>query len=149
MTQYIGFSTINAEKPQTTNALNGSAGGVGNNRQSIVYGKKYRMIDEQLVIQDFINALNIPQGQKVGQPGYGTTLWNFVFEPNTPDVQAQLETELRRVASSDPRMLLNYVTTYAQDNGILIEIEMAVTPFNQPLVLNIFFNQDSNRAIQV
>jgi phage baseplate assembly protein W len=142
MAQYIGFSTINAEKPKTSNTINR----IGSNTRSIVFGKKYRMVDEQLVIQDFINALNIPQGQKVGQPGYGTTLWNFVFEPNTPDVQRQLENEIRRVASSDPRLQLNYVNTYAKDNGVLIEIELAVSPFNQPLVLSVFFNQETNTA---
>ena len=40
----------------------------------------------------FINALNISQGQLPGKPGYGTTLWSFIFDPNTADVQFELET---------------------------------------------------------
>jgi phage baseplate assembly protein W len=146
MPTYIGFSTINTEKPRTTNAKQGIDGGPGTTTQSLVFGKKYRMVDSQLVIQDFINALNIPRGQKVGQPGYGTTLWSFIFEPNDFNTQERLEAEIRRVASLDPRMLLNQVQLYPSDNGILIEIEMAVTPYNQPLVLNIFFNQDTRNA---
>jgi phage baseplate assembly protein W len=146
MPTYIGFSTINANKPKTTNARPGSAAGTGNTLNSLVFGKKFRMLDNQLVIQDFINAINTPQGQKVGQPGYGTTIWNFVFEPNTTSTHRQLENEIRRIASLDPRIQLNYVVLYPRDNGILIEVEMAVTPFNQALVLNVFFNQDTSVA---
>jgi phage baseplate assembly protein W len=147
MPTYIGFSTINANKPRSTNLSAGADGGTGGILKPIVYGKKFQTVDEQLVIQDFINALNIQQGQKVGQPGYGTSLWSFVFEPNTLDVQFQLENEIRRIASLDPRMILNTVKAYPQDNGILLEVEIAVTPFNDATTLNVFFDNATNRAI--
>jgi len=146
MPTFIGFSTIGANQPKTTNAKTGVDGGVGGIRKPINTGKKYRLVDEQLAVQDFVNALNIPQGQKVGQPQYGTTLWSFVFEPNTFDVQNRLEAEIRRVASLDPRLELNYVRAFPQENGILIEVELAVTPFNNPSQLSIFFDNNTNRA---
>lgn len=148
MPQYIGFSTINANKPQTTNDVSGIDGGVGGIRKPVIWGKKFRLTDEKLVIQDFINALNITKGSKVGQPGYGTTLWTFVFEPNTTDVQNQLENEIKRVASQDPRLAVNYVRVFPQENGILIEVELYVVPFNQSQVVNVFFNNQTNTAIQ-
>jgi phage baseplate assembly protein W len=141
MPKYIGFSTINATLPRTTNRVLSPP-----RENTIVYGKKFRMVDEQLVIQDFINALNIPIGQKVGQPGYGTTLWSFIFEPNTADTTRQIEAEIRRIASLDPRLVLNTATVYSQEHGILIETEIAVTPYNQPLVLSVFFDQQTNVA---
>ena len=147
MPTYIGFSTIIANKPKSTNLPAGIAGGVGSVTQSVIPGKKFRLVDEQLVIQDFLNALNIQQGQKVGNPGYGTTLWSFVFEPNTFDVQNMLETEIRRVANQDPRMIVNTVSAYPQENGILIEVEMAVTPFNNAQILSVFFNNTTNQAL--
>ena len=118
MPSYIGFSTIGANKPKTTNAQAGTAGGFGTITTPLNTGRKYRLVDEQLVIQDFVNALNIPQGQKVGQPGYGTTLWSFVFEPNTADVQFSLEAEIKRVAGQDPRIAINDIEVYPQNNGI-------------------------------
>lgn len=147
MPQYIGFSTIGANRPKTTNAPTGIAGGVGGIVQPINTGRKYKLVDQQLVVQDFVNALNIQQGQKPGQPEYGTTLWSFVFEPNTADVQFQLENEIKRVASLDPRLQLNTVKAFPQDQGILIEIELAVTPFNNAQVLNVFFDNLTNKAI--
>lgn len=147
MPQYIGFSTINANKPKTTNAPVGVDGGPGGILKSINTGKKFKLTDEQLVIQDFINALNIRQGQKVGNPGYGTTLWDFVFEPNTADVQFQLQNEIRRVASLDPRLQVDYLRAYPQENGILLELQVAVVPFNAATLLSVFFNSNTNSAV--
>ena len=95
MATFIGFSTIGADKPITVNPIPVSATGVNNGiTDPTVFGKKFKLIDEQLVIQDFINALNIRKGEKVGQPDYGTTLWDFVFEPNTADVSTALQNEI-------------------------------------------------------
>lgn len=146
MPTYIGFSTVNANKPRSTNLPQGIDGGTGGIVKPVVTGKKFRLVDEQLVIQDFVNALNIPKGQVVGNPTYGTTLWSFVFEPNTADVQFQLESEIRRVASQDPRLMLNSVKAYPQQNGILIETEIAVAPMNNAQLLSIFFSQATNTA---
>lgn len=146
MTQYIGFSTVNSNKPRSTNLNSGIGGGPGTLTDPIIVGKKFRLTDQNLVVRDFLNALNIRQGEKVGQPQYGTTLWNFVFEPNTQDVAFALEKELRRVASLDPRIALDFVRTYPQDNGILVEVQMAVVPFNQAALLSVFFNSNTNTA---
>lgn len=146
MPTYVGFSTINAEKPRTVNEI----GGIDNTgdliKNPLVYGKKYRLTDAELVIQDLVNALNIRQGEKVGQPAYGTRLWDFVFDPNTRDVTQQLENELQRVVAQDPRLNVNRIRAYARENGILVQMELAVTPFNNAGDLNLFFDNQSNSA---
>jgi phage baseplate assembly protein W len=146
MPQYYGYSSINANKPKTTNAISGADGGPGGIRQPIYWGKKFTLVDEQLVIQDFINAFNIRQGTKVGKPGYGTTMWDFVFEPNTADIVQAIQTEVRRVASADPRIQIASISVYPKENGILIELEMAVTPFNQAQLISVFLNQQTGTA---
>ena len=147
MPSYIGFSTINAYTPRSTNLPTGPAAGTGSAVNPYTVGSQFGLVDAPLVIQDLINALNIRQGEKVGNPSYGTTLWSFVFEPNTADVQFQLENEIRRVASQDPRLMLNTVRAFPQENGILLEVEMAVTPFNQANLLSVFFNSATNIAV--
>jgi phage baseplate assembly protein W len=146
MPQYIGFSTVNANKPKTTNANSGVGGGPGTLVNPINTGRKFKLVDEQLVVQNFVNALNIRLGEKVGQPQYGTTLWNFVFDPNTPDVQFALESEIRRVASLDPRLILDFVRAFPQENGILMEVQLAIAPFNQAALLSVFFDSSTNTA---
>jgi phage baseplate assembly protein W len=146
MTTFIGFSTINANQPRSTDLNAGIDGGTGGTVKSINIGKKYRLLDQPLVIQDFVNALNIPQGQKVGNPAYGTTLWTFIFEPNTTDTQFALQDEIQRVAALDPRLIINSVNAYPQENGILIEVELAIAPFNTPQMLSLFFDSSTNTA---
>lgn len=146
MPQYTGFSTINADKPKTTNAPTGINGGPGGVLNSLNTGRKFRLVDEALVVQNFVNALNIRQGQKVGNPQYGTTLWDFVFEPNTPDIQFQLQNEIQRVASQDPRLQIENLRAYPQENGILLEMQVAVIPFNSASLLSVFFNSNTNTA---
>mgnify|MGYP003352067125 CR=1 FL=1 len=147
MPQYVGFSTQGANMPKTTNTPTGIDGGTGSIIRPINTGKKFRLVDEKIVIQDFMNALNIQQGQKVGQPGYGTTLWSFVFEPNTADTQFKLQNEIQRVASQDPRLHVNYCRAFPQENGILIEMELSVVPFNNAQLLSVFFNNSTNTAV--
>lgn len=146
MPQYYGYSSIGANKPKTTNAVPGNAGGYGGVREPIYWGKKFTLVDEQLVTQDLINAFNIRKGTKVGRPGYGTTLWDFVFEPNTLDVIQQLKQEVQRIAAQDPRLIINTISCYPKDNGILIELELAIQPFNQAQMLSIFLNQNTGSA---
>lgn len=149
MPTYVGFSTINSNKARTSTNVNPpfNAAGSGIIRAGgIKYGKKFRMVDEQLVIQDLINALNIRKGEKVGNPAYGTTLWDFVFEPNTIDVVNQLQDEIRRVASLDPRIYVNSVQAFPRDNGILVEVQISINPFNNAGDLALFFDQQTNIA---
>jgi phage baseplate assembly protein W len=146
MSTYIGFSTVNANRPRTTRAPGGSSGGTGSLLEPIIPGKKFRMVDAPLVLRDFINALNINKGEKVGQPGYGTDIWSYIFEPNDADTQFKIQTEIQRVASSDPRILLNSVKSFVQQNGILLEVEVAIQPFNDASIVNVFFNNITNQA---
>jgi phage baseplate assembly protein W len=145
MPTYTGFSTQHINQVQS-NYRPGVEGGVGVVNTIVNNNKSYKLSDEQTIIQSLINAFNIPQGQKVGKPDYGTTLWSFVFEPNVLQVQIDLEKEIRRVASMDPRVILNAIVASPHENGISVEIEMAIIPFNIPRVVNVFFDQNTNSA---
>ena len=146
MPTFIGFSTQQADNIRSTQLAKGVDGGGSTMPRPTRYGKKFRTSDSELVIQDFINALNIPQGQKPGKPDYGTSLWSFIFEPNTLDTRVQLENEIRRVATLDPRLILNSLDVFPQEHGILIEVAITVSPFNNVQELAIFFDQNSSRA---
>jgi phage baseplate assembly protein W len=146
MPTYIGFSTQNVNQPRTLGIQPGVTGGTSYVNRSTGTGRKFTLTDDDLIITDFINALNIPQGQKPGMPQYGTTLWSFLFEPNTADVQAQIEAEVRRLANLDPRLLLNTVIVYSYESGILIEVELATSATNEVNTIKINFDQNTNTA---
>lgn len=140
MPTYIGFSTHDVNQPITFTTP-GNQGGIGTLTVSPRIGKKFRLTDEQLVIRDLVNAFSIKQGDKVGNPGYGTTLWSYVFEPNTDDVRSEIEAEVRRVAAQDPRINLNTVNIYPRENGVLLQVEMSFSPFNNSVQLGFFLNR--------
>ena len=98
MPTYIGFSTAHLDQVRPSQYVTGADGGPGSITRPLQFTKKYRLVDQELVIQDFINALNIPQGQLPGKPEVGTTIWSYIFEPNNIDLQFNIENEIKRVA---------------------------------------------------
>lgn len=108
--------------------------------------KKFTLTDFELIKRDLANAFNIQQGELPGRPGYGTTIWNYVFENQTPETEAQMLQEMQRVAGGDPRIYLSSAQVYPQDNGILIELEVQVVPSTSAERLAIFFDQETRRA---
>lgn len=126
--------------------ISGNDGGPGGIRKGLVWGKKFKLVDNDLVVQDLINALNIRKGTKVGQPGYGTTLWDKLFEQNVPTMQNDIEFEIRRIVAQDPRIILNLIKIYPYNNGILLELQLAVAPLNEALAVKINLNIESNTA---
>lgn len=145
MAIYTGFSTqhINQPREEITRGATTSLTPFG---IAPAKAKKFRVTDDMLVLQDMLNAFNIPQGQKPGRPDYGSNLWEFIFEPNTPEVQTYIEDEVRRIINQDPRIILNTITVYPNENGILLELELAVNPTNQTRLMRIMFDRSTSRA---
>jgi phage baseplate assembly protein W len=147
MATYVGFSTqhVNEVRQNRDTTNMGVDGGISLN-SPMKSKNKFRTVDEELVIQDFINALNIHQGSKPGNPAYGTSLWSFVFEPNTDDIRLALEEEIQRVASLDPRLVLSVTDATPFENGIAIALNLYVQPFNNPITISVFFDQAKSFA---
>lgn len=111
--------------------------------------KKFTLTDFPLIKRDLLNAFNIRQGQLPGRPGYGTVLWDYLFENQLEDVQANIQKEVQRVAGGDPRIYISDIQTFPQNNGILIEIQLTVVPSTNAERLSIFFNLQQRNATYV
>ena len=83
-------------------------------------------MDFELIKRDLLNAFNIMQGEVVGRPGYGTTIWNNVFENQTQETLNTITTEIQRVASGDPRLQITELEIFPQLNGLLIQLEIGM-----------------------
>jgi phage baseplate assembly protein W len=124
MATFIGFSTV---------------------RQN----KNFVLVDYELIKQDLLNAFNIRQGEVVGRPGYGTLLWTYLFENQTPELQTAIYNEVQRVIAGDPRLYLNNVTMYPQNNGILLQLNLQTVATTTAQILSIFFNESQRSASYV
>jgi phage baseplate assembly protein W len=121
MPTFIGFNTINQNK-------------------------KFTAVDFNLIKIDLLDAFNIRQGELVGRPGYGTLIWNYLFENQTTETQKLIYDEIQRVCAGDPRIYISGLQLFPQQNGILIQLGIAVVPSTNAQVLGIFFNQQQRQA---
>lgn len=111
--------------------------------------KKFTLVDYELIKRDLLNAFNIQQGQLVGRPGYGTLIWTYLFENQTQDTERAIMNEVQRVAGGDPRISIQSIDMFPQQNGILIDISLLVVPSSDAERLLIFFDQEQRRASYV
>jgi phage baseplate assembly protein W len=111
--------------------------------------KKFTLTDYELAKRDLLNAFNIRQGQLPGRPGYGTILWEYLFENQIETVQQGIIQEVQRVAGGDPRIVVNNINIYPQQNGILLEVRLTYVSTSNAEVLSIFFDQQTRNASYV
>lgn len=116
---------------------------------TIGQNKKFTAVDFDLIKIDLLNAFNIRQGQLPGLPGYGTLIWNYMFENQTTETQALIVNEIQRVAAQDPRVYITGVEIFPQENGILIQLGLAMVPGTTAEALSIFFDQQTRSAAYV
>jgi len=111
--------------------------------------KKFTLLDADLVKRDLLNGLNIRQGQLPGRPQYGTALWDNLFENQTNETTQSIQREIQRVAGYDPRIQITDIEVFPQENGILIQVQLAIVPSSDVEQLSIFFDQQQRRASYV
>ena len=124
MTTFIGFNTIDQFK-------------------------KFTLTDFDLIQRDLLNAFSIRQGELPGRPGYGTTLYDFLFENQVEQISQQIRAEVQRVAGGDPRLTINDIQVFPQENGILIQLEITVINTTNAEILSIFFDEQTRNASYV
>jgi len=108
--------------------------------------KKFTLTDDALIKRDLLNALNIRQGQLPGRPGYGTALWDNLFENQTNETELAITKEIQRVAGGDPRLQITEIDIFPQENGMLIQLLLTIVPSTDAERLSIFFDQQSRTA---
>lgn len=113
---------------------------------SIGQHKKFSLTDYELVKRDVLNSLMIKQGEKLGNPGYGTNVWGIIFEPQTAETLQELEYEMRRTVEQDPRVKVDELQVFPQENGVLIELSVTVLPTTEKQRLEFFFNQATQQV---
>lgn len=124
MTTFVGFNTIDQNK-------------------------KFTLVDMDLIKRDLLNAFNIRQGELIGRPGYGTVIWDYVFENQTQETINAINTEIQRVGAGDPRIFIGQPEIFPQQNGLLIQIPVTFVPGQTAQLLSVFFDQQTRNATYV
>ena len=108
--------------------------------------KKFTLTDSELIKRDLLNALSIREGELPGRPAFGTRLWNFIFEPNSPDIVRQITAELERTTNYDPRISIDDIIVTTDPSGVILELVVTFVSGLDPEVLQIKFDEESQTA---
>jgi phage baseplate assembly protein W len=106
--------------------------------------RKFRLTDFELVKQDLINHFYIRKGEKLMNPDFGTIIWNVVHEPLTEDLKSVIVTDIKAIASYDPRLSIDNVVVTEYDQGIQVELQLRYVQTNQTNLLNLQFDNQNN-----
>lgn len=105
--------------------------------------KKFRLTDLELVKRDLLNHFAIRKGEKLMQPNFGSIIWNMLYEPLTPDVQAIITADIKRIVDYDPRLNVDGVLVNELDNGLQIQIDLTYLPGNYSDRLTLQFDNQT------
>lgn len=105
--------------------------------------KKFKLTDFELVRQDLFNHFNIRKGEKLMNPEFGTIIWGLLFEPFTDDVRKAITDDVKRIATYDPRLVVDsiQIDEYQQGIQITLSVTYLVENFTSTLLFN--FDRDS------
>ena len=113
---------------------------------SIGRNKKFRLEDFELIKRDLLNNLLIRQGEVPGRPNVGTDLWNYLFETVDDKTLRQLENEMRKAIERDPRVKVDDLVFYSQENGLLVELSVSTVQSSESQMLRLFLNTQNLTA---
>lgn len=106
--------------------------------------KKFRATDLDLVKRDLLNHFSIRKGEKLMQPNFGSIIWNLLYEPLTPEIQALMTEDIKRVVGYDPRLKVDEVIVNEFEQGLQIQIDLTYLPGNYTNRLILNFDSQSN-----
>jgi hypothetical protein len=72
-----------------------------------------------------------------------------LFENQVEQLQEDLRAEIQRVVAGDPRLTINDIQVFPQQNGILIQLEVTVINTTNAEILSIFFDEQTRNASYV
>lgn len=108
--------------------------------------KKFRVTDFELCKQDLLNYFNIRKGSKLMNPGFGTVIWDMLFEPLTDAAKSIIIDDIKKVVSYDPRIAVSNVIITEYEHGLQIQIDLTYVQLNNTQALYLQFARDAKQV---
>lgn len=101
---FIGFNTINQSSPP------------------------YTLTNIAIVKQDILNEFATPIGTRVMLPGFGSNIYNYLFDPFDEYTKNLIIEDAVRVIKSDPRVTLVNIDVKQTDQTLTLSITLLFQP---------------------
>jgi phage baseplate assembly protein W len=106
-------------------------------------GTSFSLYDIALIKQDIINHFHIRVGEKLENPGFGTIIWDVLFEPMTSALKEAIANNVTEIINYDPRVQVDQVTVDTYESGIMIECVLTYLPYNISESMRMKFDEDN------
>jgi len=116
---YRGISTVNEDNPS------------------------FVLYDIALIKQDIINHFHIRQGEKLGDPTFGTIIWDLLYEQLTDCVRDLIIKNVSTIINYDPRVNVDNIIVDRFDKGIQVECTLTFLHYSISESLRFNFDQDA------
>lgn len=108
----------------------------------------YVVTDQNIIVQDFINQLNIRKGEIPHRSQIGCIIWDLLFGPLTTSVQNQMTSDITRIAAMDPRITdISSISATSIDSGVQITCQLYLASTNQTINLVLAFDSSVGTVI--
>jgi phage baseplate assembly protein W len=101
---FVGFNTINQPNPP------------------------YSLTNLELVKRDLLNQFATPMGSRVMLPNFGTRIYEMLFDPFDEITKNIIIEDAVRVVSDDPRVSLQQIDVYQQDQTLNVVMVLLFVP---------------------
>lgn len=106
--------------------------------------RRFRLNDFELIKQDITNHFYIRKGEKLMNPEFGTIIWNVLHEPFTEELKSVITSDVKTIASYDPRVSIDNIIITEYETGIQIELELRYLQTNQINTMNLKFDNQTD-----
>jgi phage baseplate assembly protein W len=101
---FVGFNTINQSSPP------------------------YSLTNIDIVKRDILNQFATPVGSRVMLPGFGTNIYNYLFDPFDDYTKNAIIEDAVRVVQADPRVQFVSIDVYQKDQALTIALVLLFVP---------------------
>lgn len=101
---FIGFNTVGQSKPP------------------------YTLTNIELIKRDIYNQFATPMGSRVMLPGFGTNIYNYLFDPFDQDTINNIVIDATNVVESDPRVSLVSIDVSQAGQALTVAMVLLFQP---------------------
>lgn len=88
----------------------------------------YSLTNIELVKRDILNQFATPVGSRVMLPGFGTNIYNYLFDPFDEYTKNAIIEDAVRVVQSDPRVQFVSIDVFQKDQALTVALVLLFVP---------------------
>lgn len=105
-----------------------------------------RSYGKEIAKTDLMNHFMTRKGERVMAPEFGSIIWDFLFDPLTPELLVLIQDDATTIIRSDPRFDIQNINISEVAQGILLTVDVYYYPMESVDTLSITFDKNAQGA---